>query len=67
MSGIPYRGKFRRGKVMKFWPSDEYFSPTKNFVYESIKEIDQSDENLIFPAKFFPDENFPDKVLRRYI
>ena len=27
---IPYRGKLRRGKVTKFWPSDEYFSPTKN-------------------------------------
>ena len=35
-SRLPYRGKFRRGKVTKFFPSDENFSrrkisPTKNF------------------------------------
>ena len=40
---MPYRGKLRRGKVMKFWPSDEYFSPTNNFPRQII----------------FPDENFP--------
>jgi len=25
---LPYRGKFRRGKVTNFWASDECFSPT---------------------------------------
>jgi len=27
---IPYRGKLRRGKVTKFWTSDEYF-PRRKF------------------------------------
>ena len=44
---IPYRGKFRRGKMTKFFASDENFPRRKIF----------PDEN--FPRrKIFPDEKF---------
>ena len=42
-------------------PSDEYFSPTKNFVNEKLLK------KLAKISSLFPDENFPDKVAQFWI